>query len=364
MMQSLRLRGLLLVAAVLAALPGVSLAGEEQSLLTVDGTLHVVRSGRAVDLGVQDATVFPDDTVIEWTSRAQDGTIATALIPDTASAANKRNLQLAFDDQTHTLLLLWNEDMFPYSQVRIGALRDGSWRNFGLLPNQGLSGAYNPQMIVVHHPVSYLDEHDNPVSGTSSILSVIWWEDAQYGQARYATLFLDEAGLDPTSLNIYDLPVLLGGGGATPYTDVPSGSYLFPSVQADGLSGDVLASFTDLHDQKHKVIRISYPTNQGKPSESGNLTWQRRHIPIVSIANQGPIPRMTPILTTRTSRDSGVGTSIGSGYRPTLFWRDANALRFTRLEGTDWTTVRSIGIDDKMTYEKARSLVDAMAQRN
>ncbi len=362
-MRRLGLRGLL-VAAALTALPGVSLAAEEQSLLTADGTLHVVRSGRAADLGVVGTTVFPDDKVIEWTSRAQDGTTATALIPETASAANKRNLQLAFDDQTHTLLLLWSEDLFPFSQVRIGVLRDGSWRNFGLLPNQGLSGAYNPQMTVVHHPVSYLDEHDNPVTKTSSILSVIWWEDAQYGQARYATLFLDEAAVDPTSLTIYDLPVLLGGGGETPYADIPSGSYMFPSVQADGLSGDVLASFADLHDQKHKVIRISYPANQGKPSEPGNLTWQRRHIPIVSIATQGPIPRMTPVLATRTSRDSGVGTSIGSGYRPTLFWRDGNALKYTRLEGADWTPLRSIAIDDAMPYEKARDLVHAMAQRN
>ena len=43
----------LLLAAALSALPGVCAAVEERSLLAGDGTLHVVRAGLAVDLGVQ-----------------------------------------------------------------------------------------------------------------------------------------------------------------------------------------------------------------------------------------------------------------------------------------------------------------------
>jgi hypothetical protein len=354
----------LLIAAAFAALPGFCLAGEEQSLLTPDGTLHVVRSGRAVDLGVQDASASPEDNLIEWTSLKQDGSVATALIPGTDSAGNKRNLQLAFDDQTQTLLLLWSEDMFPFSQVRIGVLRDGSWRNFGLLPNQGLSGAYNPRMAITHQAVTYRDEHDALVSKTSSILSIIWWEEALVGQARLANLFLDEENFDPAGLTIQDLPALAGGGGKVSYEGIPSGAYMYPSLQADGLSGAVLVSFADLHDQTHKVVRIQFPSDQGKPAEPGNLTWQRRHTPIVSISTSGPVPRMTPILATGTTRDAGVGTSIGAGYRPTLYWRDGGALKYTRLEGADWTSVRSIPIDEAMTYERALALVSGMGQRN
>ncbi len=349
---------LLLAAAAFAALPGFCLAGEEQSLLTSEGTLHVVRSGRAVDLGVQDAVFSPQDYAIEWTSRAQDGTLATAVIPGTDSLGAKLGLKLVFDEQTRTLLLLWTENISAYSQIRVGVFHDGTWTNFGLLPTQGISAAYNPQMLVTHHTSTHLDEHDSPVTTTNSVLSIIWWEDAQYGQARYATLFLDENGFDPADLAIYDLPALLGGGGETPYGDVPSGAYLFPSLQADGLSGAILASFADLHDQRHRVVRISFPTDQGKPSDPGSINWKRRHIPILGVKAEGSLARMTPRLVDR------VDTSIGAVYRPTLYWREGSSLKFTRLDGGDWAPVRSIAIDDTMTYEKALALVVGMGQRN
>jgi hypothetical protein len=364
MMQRHGLRLLFLVAAI-AAVPGLCAAApEEQSLLTADGSLHVVRSGRAVDLGVQDAAVSPEHNVIEWTSRAQDGTLLTAIVPSTDSQTGKRGLQLAFDEQTQALLLLWTEDISAYSQIRVGVLYNGTWTNTGLLPNQGLSAAYNPQMLVTHKTATYLDEHDNVVTKTNSILSVVWWEDAQYGQARYATLFLDEDGFDPANLAIYDLPVLLGGGGETLYRGVPSGAYLFPSLQNDGLSDAILASFADLHDQRQKVVRITFPSDQGKPSETGNLKWERRHIPIVGVMTQGPVARMTPILALNAAPELWVKTSIGAGYRPTLYWRDGNTLKYTRLGDHDWSAVRSVSIDDSMPYEKALSLVAGMAQRN
>ncbi len=361
-MQRHGLARFLVLAAALIALPALALALEEQSLLTADGTLHVLRSGRVVDLGIQDATLSPEDVVIEWVSRAQDGTLSAGVIPGTVSRGAKRGLQAAFDEQTHALLLLWTEDISAFSQIRVGVLHDGVWTNSGLLPNQGISRAFNPQMRVTHQSVSYLDEHDTPISKTSSILSILWWEEAQYGQARLATLFLDENAFDPASLSMYDLPVLTGGGGEVSYDDIPPGAYLFPSLQADGLSGGLLVSYADLHDQRHKVVRVQFPDDHGKPSEAGNLKWQRRHIPIVGIASSGPIAR-TPTMTINADAEISVGTSIGSGYLPTLYWRDGDFLKYSRLEGADWAPVRSIAIDAAMTYEKALELVTGMGAR-
>jgi hypothetical protein len=337
---------------------------EEQSLLTADGTLHVVRAGTAVDLGVTDVAASASNYVIDWTSRGQDGTVTTAIIPGTDSDFGKTGLHLAFDEQTSTLLLIWTEYIAPFSQIQVAVLRNGVWTNTALLPNTGLSGAYNPQMIVTHQPVSWLDENDNAVTATASILNVMWWEDAQYGQARLATLFLDEGSFDPSAVAVYDLPTLLGGGGETSYRGIPTGAYLFPSLEADGLSGGLIASFADLHDQMEKVVRIRYPSDRGKPSQPGNLKWQRRHIPIVGIASEGPIARMTPMLAYNASPDSAVGTSIGAGYKPTMYWRDGASLKYVRLDGADWTPVRSVAIDDTTTYDKALALVTGMGSRN
>ena len=362
----------LLFAALLALLPGAARAIEallpaatptleERSLLTSDGTLHVLRSGTALDLGVTGAGISPAQTLVEWSARAQDGTVSMAILPGTVSYSVKHDFDLAYDEETATLLVLWTEDVSAFSQIRVGVLRDGAWTNSMLLPSAGISRAYNPKMLVTHRAATYLDENDAPVSKTSSVLSIVWWEEATSAQARYAVLFLDETSFDPTALAIYDLPALVGVTGETSTSGIPTGAYLYPSLQADGLSGAVLVSFADLHEQKQRVIRIEFPTDWGKPSDVASVNWKRRHIPIVGFSKDGPIAGKAPnAIETR----SGIRTTIGRGYQPTLSWSDGVSLKYTRLEGTDWAPVRSIAIDDNMTAEQAQALVTSMGERN
>ena len=341
-----------------ALLPGSASALEEQSLLTADGTLHDVRTGTAVDLGD-----VKDDYVVEWASRLQDGTIATAIIPGTDNGNLKRGIRITYDEQTGTFLAIWTESISALSQIQIATYRNGRWTNTGLLPNGGFSGAYNPQMLVTHQPVTWNDSQGHVINGTASILQIIWWEDSQYGQARLATLFLDENGFDPNALAVYDLPSLVGGGGPTSYKGIPTGAYLYPSLQPDGVSGGVVATFADLHDQTTKVVRISYPVDRGTPTEVGNLNWERRHIPIVGISAQGTLSMALPSVAFNASEDQAVGTSIGSGYTPTFYWRDGSDLNYVRLAAGAWTAIRKVGIDDSMTYERALALVTGMGSR-
>lgn len=361
-----RARLLPLLAALALLWPaGTARALEEVSLLTTDGTLHDLRSGTAVELGVDGPGIRPDSSLIEWAARAQDGTVSLAVLPDTVSGSAKRDLQLAFDDQTGTLILLWTEDG-SYSQVRVGVYSGGTWTTSWLLPSQGISRAYNARMVVTHQPVFWLDDSDAPVAKTASILSIVWWEEALVGQARLATVFLDEQNFDPANLTIYDLPAMTGGGGPVSYDGIPTGAYLYPSVQTDGLSGALLASFADLNAQKQRVLRLRFPSDWGKPSDpdpnsTNSVNWKRRHIPIVGVASEGPVARVAP--DAAVTRD-GVHTTIGRGYTPTLSWGDAGSLKYTRLNGADWSPVLSITLDDSMTYDQARALVTGMAQRN
>jgi hypothetical protein len=354
----------LLFALALVALPAAGFAYEEQSLLTPDGSLHTVRAGKAVDLAVT-GTPSPDSFVIDWTMQAQDGTIQTSIIPGTISYQEKRGLQLTYDEATGKLVLIWIEEVSAYSHVRVGVLQDGAWTNSPLMPMQGISRAYNPQVSVVHIPVSWLDENDKPVTATSSILSVIWWEESVAVEARYAALFLDEPAGSDGSLGVYEMPSLIGGSTQSSYDDEPPGAYLYPALQVDGFSGTVLASFADLNDKQEKVVRVDFPRDRGKPSDPTSVNWKRRHAPIVSIQLTGPVARMTPILA-NPATTVPIGTSLGSGYRPTFYWLDGDgaSLKFSRLDGPDWSPVRSITIDDTMTYEKARDLVVGMGQRN
>jgi hypothetical protein len=355
-MRRLAFRFLVAAAAVFAALARPA-AAEERSLLAADGTLYEVRAGLAVDLGVSDQTIQPDDYVIEWTERQQDGSVHVGIVPGTAGRNVKRNLDLAYDERTGSLLLLWKEELTPLSFLQLGILRGGAWKTSYLLPNLGFAKAFNPQMRLSHSTVRWIGDDGKTTTRERSILSIVWWEESQYAQARYAPIFLDEETLDSSNVTAYDLPMLAGGGGSTSYENVPAGAYLFPSLHTDGPSGAILASFADLHSQKSMVVRITFPTDLGAPDAS-NITWMRRHIPIVGVVGEAPIATTAPV------QISAMGTTIGTGYRPTFYWRDGNRLVYTRFDGREWASAKAISLDETMSYERALSLVVGMAASN
>jgi hypothetical protein len=345
-----------LVAAALLLALAAPAAADEKSLLAADGTLYQVQSGPAADLGLAEGSIQPDDYVIEWTAQAQDGSVRLGIVPGTQNRNVKRNLDLAFDEASGSLLLLWKEELTAVSVLQIGVLRDGAWKTSILLPNLGFSMAYNPQRRLSHITVRWTGDDGQTVSAERSILSVVWWEESQYAQARYAPIFLDE-NFDFANVAVYDLPVLAGGGGPTSYGDVPSGAYVFPSLHSDGPGGAILASFADLNKQKNVVVRITFPTDLGAPGDN-NITWMRRHIPIVGVVGDSPLAPTAPI------RIASMGTALGSGYRPTYYWRDADRLLYTRFDGSAWNSVKVIQLNDTMSYERALSLVIGMASSN
>ncbi len=93
------------------------------------------------------------------------------------------------------------------------------------------------------------------------------------------------------------------------------------------------------------------------------MRWKRRHIPIYGVTRAARSPAWR-LRSPAHARADAVGASIGSGYKPTLYWLDGTALKFSRLAGAEWEPVRSIAIDETMTYDKALALVVGMGTRN
>jgi hypothetical protein len=349
-------RFLLVVAALVLALAAPA-AAEEKSLLTANGTLYEVQAGSALDLGLSGESISPDDYFIQWTSRRQDGSVKIGIVPGTQSRNVKSNLNLAYDEASDSLLLLWKEELSVLNVLELGIFKDGAWKVSALLPNLGFAHAYNPQMRLSHTTVRWTGDDGETVTRDRSILSIVWWEESQYAQARYAPIFLDEENFDFSNISVYDLPVLVGGGGPTTYEDVPSAAYVFPSLHSDGPGGAILASFADLNRQKSVVVRITFPTDLGAPGEN-NITWMRRHIPIVGVVGESPLAPTAPI------RIASMGTALGIAYRPTFYWRDADRLLYTRFDGREWNSVKAIQLNENMSYERALSLVIGMAASN
>ncbi len=357
------LRPLLAAAVVFAA--GVALAADipKRSLITTDGTLYEARAGKIGDLGITNLGLDRETYAVEWASLRQDGTQNRGVLQGSPSSNPKTSLDLTFDELTGAFVVVYREEAPIVNQIRIAVLRGGVWSFADLIPNIGFPHAFNPQMLLSHQTVTTIDEKGEAVTRNRSILSVIWWEEAQFAQARYAPIFLDEE-ISASTLKVYDLPTLVGGGGPTTYDDVPQAAYMYPALQLEGPGGAILGSFVDLNAKTHYVVRIDYPTNLGKPNDPKNPVWERRRIPVVGIAVAGPIAFRRPVEGSSAPEKAAVGTIIGSSYNPTLYWQDGDAVRYVRFDGKAWSDARALALSDSLSYEKALRLLEAMAARN
>ncbi len=355
-MKSLR-RFALALALLLAA--GVASAEiQKRTLLAMDGTLYQVQTGLVSELGAGGlGPAGPPTSPSSGARSGRTGRRRAASSPAPSNSMPKTSLDLTVDEATGTLVVLWREENFVLNKIRLAIARSGSWTLANLLPNAGFPHAYNPQMLLTHQTVHWLDEDDVDVYANRSVLSVIWWEEASQSQARYASHLPRRDDRPVAGRRSTTCPSWSTTSGRRSLEDIPTGAYAFPSLQSEGPGGEVLASFAALSSKKQYVVRVSYPTELGKPSID-NITWQRRRIPVVGIASEAPIAAIP------TFGAASVSTVVGSSYRPTLHWRDDVALHYVRFDGTAWSAVRSIAFSDEMTYDKAVALVEGMAQRN
>jgi hypothetical protein len=357
-MTSIR-RSLPVLFAAAALFAATTLRAEDKTLLAPDGTVYTLRSGQAIDLGVTGANIRPNDNLIEWISLAPDGKRSMGIIPNTIGSSLKTNLDVAFDDSTSSLVLLWREELSVVNTLHLGVFSKGNWKALDLLPNLGFAHAYNPQMLLSRVTFHWLDDDDKDQWKTSSILSVIWWEESQYAQARYAPVFLGE---DSTSddVTVYDLPAMVGGGGPTDFGDAPQSAYMHPSLQLEGPGGAVLASFADLSQQKFFVARLGFSTDLGHATP-GTKGFTRRRIPVFGVALHGDIALSAPLTGYKS-----IFTIVGSTYKPTIVWDDDTAVRYMRLDGATgkWSSPVGIGITPDMPADRAMQLVREMAAKN
>src|SRR5215471_19918501 len=101
----------LIVALALLGAAGWAHALEQKSLLATDGTLYTVRAGTAEELGIVSADVIASQYAMAWSAVHQDGSKSGAIIPGSVGTSIKSNLDLAYDDPSGSLVLLWKEEI-------------------------------------------------------------------------------------------------------------------------------------------------------------------------------------------------------------------------------------------------------------
>ncbi|MGH9443057.1 MAG: hypothetical protein ACRD16_12375 [Thermoanaerobaculia bacterium] len=339
-------------AAVLLALPS---AAEEKSLLTPDGILYHVQSGLYKTFDPSGTAAQPDDYVIRWESRSQSGELLSGIIPGTSSESVKDQFDIAYDALTQSLFLVWNDRVSLINSVEFAVYQKGIWTQSQLLPSGVFSFANHPQILITHQTVQELDSNGAEIDTPRSVISVVWWEASAKPHARFAPIFLENGSIDLSTIQIYDLPELTGSSSVVVPSVLQNPLYKNPSLQQDGFSSGVVATFGDAATDNLRVVRIGFPSDF-----RGNLTpLGGRHSIVILGQSSLSMPAAVP------SSPTVLGSIVGGGYQPTVYWQsDDSSVSYTVAAGGAWGDVRSVALTPTLGTNAALALISQMATQN
>ena len=348
-----RVLGALLPAAILAfALPA---GAEEKSLLTPDGVLYHVEAGLYKAFEPSGTAAAPDDYVIRWESRSQTGETLSGVIPGTDTPNVKDQFDIAYDSLTQSLFLVWNDRVSMVNSVQFAVYQKGIWTQSQMLPSGVFSFANHPQILITHQTVQDLDSQGAEVDTPRSIISVIWWEASARPHARFAPIFVENGSVDLSTIQIYDLPELVGSSSTVISTVLANPLYKNPGIQQDGFSAGVIAAFGDATSGNLEVVRIGFPSD----FRGGITPLGGRHSIVILGSNSRPMPSAVPTTPSR------LGTIVGGGYQPTVYWQsDDTSVNYSVGSGGAWSDVRTVALTPTLGADAALALISQMASQN
>jgi hypothetical protein len=261
---------------------------------------------------------------------------------------------IEFDDSTQTVFVVYTQLQGFFTDVHVAIRRGGLWAEGSFLPNPGFYVSMNAQLVVTRQTYKDLDDQGNTVTKSRSILSIVWWEQSNLFQARYAPIFIEDGLLQLNDIVAYDLNAMIGNSGATDTTGLPQSSYQYPGIQRDlSSNGGIFVSFADLASRTQEVLRIGFPDDY---TTTGSRTSNARHTPIgrgggghFQIPTQIDLPFML-----------AVGTIVSPTGVPTFYWDSGTNLSYLRA-GT--STILAISYRADFPFDRALAVVRDMSEK-
>jgi hypothetical protein len=311
------------------------------AVLAKDGTLYEVfpTSYGAVIPGANasDSSL----RVLALRTTPPEGRPAVEVVGGTVNDFFKLESSIEFDEETQSVFIVYSRVRGFFSDVQVTIRRDGAWVDGSFLPNPGLYISVSPQLLVTRQMYTDADADGQLVTKSRSILSIAWWEESLFSQARYAAVFVEDGNLRLDDVTAWNLNELNGKSGPTDNSGLPLSSYAHPGLQRDaGTNGGVLVSFANLATRTQQVIRLSFPDNLPKLTPPTNLTpvqrtsFARGHTPIGRSFTDSRLPTQIDL-----SFQVAVGTFISPAGIPTFYWRTDTSLVYLRGDASTLFTI-------------------------
>jgi hypothetical protein len=323
----------LAVATLLAVAAGQGLAGD--MTLARSGDLY-----RIHELG--------DELAV--TATALDGTSQIYFVPQTAAVAAV-NLQIALDETTGTLVVLWQEGRGEDARLHLATYNNGTWFGPMLLAGSPSGSAANPSLLV-HRPVTTVENDDVTERVETTMIHLLWWQGLELddgGQAMYGYLTADDTGLPelddfaPRPLRDF-IPYGIACGAITDATDLAH-----PQLFLDPQTGDPHALAVDVPSCLFQIIQLRPEV----PDRDG-YEKRRRHTIVFGRHTMIAINPNLPML--------GAKFATGHNLSVVMYWDHADRIDYADLEESGWSEMKSLTLSDTLTRERAIELIRRLAQ--
>ena len=323
---------------VVLALLGAPRAEGASAVLAKNGTLYEVFQAPYGQIITGANSADASLPVLALRTTPPGGQPTVEVVGGTVNELIKFGEALEFDETTQTVFVVYTQLQGFFLDVHVAMRRSGAWNEGRFLPNPGLYVSMNPQLLVTRQTYTGLDAQGSPVTKSRAILSIVWWEESDTSQARYAAVFIEDGSLGLDDVTTWNLNELNGASGPTDNTSLPISSYVHPAVQRDPVTnGGVLLSFANLATRTQQVMRLSFSTDDsatstsGPPAGSGRTAYSR-HNPIGRSFTEFALPIQIDL-----AYQVAVGTLISPSGIPTFYWSTGSGLVY--LQGGSTTTL-------------------------
>jgi hypothetical protein len=353
---------LLLAAFAVAVCVGALAPGAEAAtaVLSKNGTLYEVFPTTYGQIGDWPNRPDAGTPVLALRTTPPGGSPTLDLVAGTNYGYDSLGEQIEFDEATQTVFVVYTRLRGFFTDVRVAIRRGGLWSEGSFLPNPGLYVSMNARLVVTRQNYQDLNDMGNPVSKWRSILSIVWWEESDNPQARYANVFIEDGALKLGDVVAYDLNTLSGADGPTSTAGLPQSSYMFPAVQRDlSSNGGVVVSFANLATRTQRVLRLGFPDDYTKPGSTtiGGRTSNSRSTPIGRGYSESGIPTEINLPFTYS-----VGTLISPAGQPTYWWTTGSGLVYLRGDALTQPPV-TIPFRPDFGLDRALAVVRDMSER-
>lgn len=350
----------------LLALAGLGLfagrADAASAVLGKDGTLYEVFSASYGEIITGASAADAQLPVLGLRTTPPGGVPAVEIVGGTVNDLDKLGESLEFDETTQTVFVVYTRLQGFFLDVHVAMRRSGAWSEDRFLPNPGLFVSMNPQLLVTRQTYTDADDTGQLFTKSRTILSIVWWEESDTSQARYAAIFIEDGSLRLDDVTAWNLNELLGPAGPTDNSGLPLSSYVHPGLQRDaGTNGGVLVSFANLAARQQQVIRLAFPDDLPALVPPDGLTpaqrtsFARGHTPIgrAFTMMQLPTPMDLPFMTQ-------VGTVISPAGVPTFYWSTGAGLSYLRGGSS---TILAVPFRPDFSLDRALAVVRDMSER-